>query len=158
MNLLRPSLSSASFCEDFRSASHVRRRTWRRRRVQQSRLHQSSLFNVLITSPRSPGYDAAEEYYEEPEPQEYDPDDEPLPTEDTEVRDNDESNIVASGDLQAAASAGKGKKEPKIKKIPDNERKTTPYMTKYEKARILGTRALQIRYVLDNGRVNVGEG
>jgi hypothetical protein len=27
------------------------------------------------------------------------------------------------------------------------ERKTTKYMTKYERARILGTRALQIRYV-----------
>ena len=26
-------------------------------------------------------------------------------------------------------------------------RKTTKYMTKYERARILGTRALQIRYV-----------
>ena len=30
---------------------------------------------------------------------------------------------------------------------PNSERITTPYMTKYEKARILGTRALQIRYV-----------
>lgn len=30
---------------------------------------------------------------------------------------------------------------------PNAERITTPYMTKYEKARILGTRALQIRYV-----------
>ena len=29
---------------------------------------------------------------------------------------------------------------------PNAERITTPYMTKYEKARILGTRALQIRY------------
>ncbi|KAI9104788.1 Rna polymerase Ii complexed with Atp [Phlyctochytrium arcticum] len=28
--------------------------------------------------------------------------------------------------------------------IPKHERMTTPYMTKYEKARILGTRALQI--------------
>lgn len=27
------------------------------------------------------------------------------------------------------------------------ERLTTPYMTKYERARILGTRALQIRYL-----------
>ena len=31
---------------------------------------------------------------------------------------------------------------------PNKERITTPYMTKYEKARILGTRALQIRYEL----------
>jgi DNA-directed RNA polymerase I, II, and III subunit RPABC2 len=29
---------------------------------------------------------------------------------------------------------------------PNKVRQTTPYMTKYEKARILGTRALQIRY------------
>jgi hypothetical protein len=27
-------------------------------------------------------------------------------------------------------------------------RTTTPYMTKYEKARVLGTRALQLRYCL----------
>lgn len=33
------------------------------------------------------------------------------------------------------------------KKIPDDKRSTTPYMTKYERARVLGTRALQIRYV-----------
>merc|ERR1712000_595755 len=32
----------------------------------------------------------------------------------------------------------------KDKKIPEAERTTTPYMTKYERARILGTRALQI--------------
>ena len=30
------------------------------------------------------------------------------------------------------------------KRIPDAKRTTTPYMTKYERARILGTRALQI--------------
>lgn len=41
-----------------------------------------------------------------------------------------------------AGAAGKLKE----KKIPDDKRTTTPYMTKYEKARILGTRALQIRY------------
>lgn len=33
------------------------------------------------------------------------------------------------------------------KKIPEDKRSTTPYMTKYERARVLGTRALQIRYV-----------
>lgn len=47
-----------------------------------------------------------------------------------------------SGDQQAAAKG----KAPKDKKIPKEERQTTPYMTKYEKARILGTRALQIRF------------
>ena len=35
----------------------------------------------------------------------------------------------------------------KAKKIPEHERSTTPYMTKYERARVLGTRALQIRFV-----------
>lgn len=35
----------------------------------------------------------------------------------------------------------------KEKKIEDDKRTTTPYMTKYERARVLGTRALQIRYV-----------
>ena len=32
--------------------------------------------------------------------------------------------------------------------IPASERTTTPYMTKYERARVLGTRALQIRSVV----------
>ncbi|KAI4158902.1 MAG: hypothetical protein L6R39_000461 [Caloplaca ligustica] len=40
---------------------------------------------------------------------------------------------------QKAAAAGL-----KEKKIPKEERSTTPYMTKYERARVLGTRALQI--------------
>jgi hypothetical protein len=31
---------------------------------------------------------------------------------------------------------------------PNKVRITTPYLTKYERARILGTRALQIRYVI----------
>lgn len=46
--------------------------------------------------------------------------------------------VIASGDLRAANTPGS-------KAIPPDQRSTTPYMTKYEKARILGTRALQIR-------------
>lgn len=42
--------------------------------------------------------------------------------------------IVASGDVS----------------IPISKRVTTPYLTKYERARILGTRALQLRLVLWN--------
>ncbi|PHH68631.1 hypothetical protein CDD80_7378 [Ophiocordyceps camponoti-rufipedis] len=54
-------------------------------------------------------------------------------------------NVVNSGDPSAAANANKSaEKSVKDKKIPENERTTTPYMTKYERARILGTRALQI--------------
>jgi len=59
---------------------------------------------------------------------------------------NGEPGIIPSGDA-AAASRHKGDKAPKDKKIKKEDRKTTPYMTKYEKARILGTRALQIRFV-----------
>ncbi len=36
----------------------------------------------------------------------------------------------------------------KEKRISKEKRSTTPYMTKYERARVLGTRALQIRYIL----------
>lgn len=60
----------------------------------------------------------------------------------------EDDNVVVSGDPSAAANALKGgDKSIKDKKIPDTERTTTPYMTKYERARILGTRALQLRFV-----------
>lgn len=48
--------------------------------------------------------------------------------------------VVASGDVNAKTSGSKA--------IPPDQRSTTPYMTKYEKARVLGTRALQIRYFI----------
>ena len=60
-----------------------------------------------------------------------------------------ENNVVASGDAAAAQQRAmdhlntvKGVKE---KRIDNDKRTTTPYMTKYERARVLGTRALQIR-------------
>lgn len=57
-------------------------------------------------------------------------------------------NIVTSGDPNgAAAKASTGVKGLKEKRIPNEKRTTTPYMTKYERARVLGTRALQIRSV-----------
>ena len=37
-----------------------------------------------------------------------------------------------------------GNEAPKEQKIPDDQRSTTPYMTKYEKARVIGSRATQI--------------
>ena len=59
---------------------------------------------------------------------------------------DEEPEVVVSGDPSAAANHGRGSdRAHKDKKIPNEERATTPYMTKYEKARILGTRALQIR-------------
>jgi DNA-directed RNA polymerases I, II, and III subunit RPABC2 len=47
------------------------------------------------------------------------------------------NQIIATGNVKAATAESKA--------IPPDQRSTTPYMTKYEKARILGTRALQIR-------------
>jgi len=87
---------------------------------------------------------------------EYDPD-EPNPEtaaalDDIEIGENpDQLNvtgesareIVHSGDVAAAAASSS--KLSKDMKIPKEDRNTTPYMTKYERARILGTRALQIR-------------
>lgn len=59
---------------------------------------------------------------------------------------DDADNVVLSGDPSAAANALKSAdKSKKDRRIPDDQRTTTPYMTKYERARILGTRALQIR-------------
>lgn len=63
-------------------------------------------------------------------------------------RDDKEENgkvVVASGygpdEYQQEQHRRRTLKE---KSIPKEERTTTPYMTKYERARILGTRALQI--------------
>lgn len=57
-------------------------------------------------------------------------------------------DFVASGDVAAATAnqAGRGAGDEDKKRIPNDKRSTTPYMTKYERARLLGTRALQIRY------------
>ena len=71
-------------------------------------------------------------------------------------------DIIAAGDPSAAANQKNGNnqngsaggarvnnvKSLKDKKIANELRTTTPFMTKYERARILGTRALQIRYAL----------
>lgn len=82
-------------------------------------------------------------YEEEDGGEFYDPE---VLDEDSEQQQNgDDDNVVVSGDPSAAANALKGgDKLLKDKKIPESDRTTTPYMTKYERARILGTRALQI--------------
>ncbi|KAK4634038.1 DNA-directed RNA polymerases I, II, and III subunit RPABC2 [Fulvia fulva] len=53
----------------------------------------------------------------------------------------DPNNVVTSGDPSANPNTVKSVKS---KKIAQENRTTTPYMTKYERARVLGTRALQI--------------
>lgn len=76
------------------------------------------------------------------------PDEGNVDLEDATGATQDVVEVVESGDPSAAANR-KGTKAPKDKKIPSDQRTTTPYMTKYERARILGTRALQIRWVND---------
>lgn len=88
-----------------------------------------------------------EPYYDEDDPQEeyYSPEPQDVAEPGANgAGDEDGDNIVPSGD--PAAAAKDSVKSHKDKKIPNDQRTTTPYMTKYEKARILGTRALQIRY------------
>ncbi|KAJ5121836.1 DNA-directed RNA polymerase I II and III subunit [Penicillium atrosanguineum] len=52
-------------------------------------------------------------------------------------------NVVVSGDPNSGYS-GKLMEQSREKKVPNAQRTTTPYLTKYERARVLGTRALQI--------------
>ncbi|KAJ5219333.1 DNA-directed RNA polymerase I II and III subunit [Penicillium cinerascens] len=52
-------------------------------------------------------------------------------------------NVVVSGDPNSGYS-GKLMEQSREKKVPNDQRTTTPYLTKYERARVLGTRALQI--------------
>jgi len=56
---------------------------------------------------------------------------------------------MANGDGMQQEAAGSGAAHSGItgERQPNKVRITTPYLTKYERARILGTRALQIRYV-----------
>ncbi|KAJ5245915.1 DNA-directed RNA polymerase I II and III subunit [Penicillium chermesinum] len=54
-----------------------------------------------------------------------------------------DDNIIVSGDPNAGY-AGKVMEQSREKKVPNDKRTTTPYLTKYERARVLGTRALQI--------------
>lgn len=58
------------------------------------------------------------------------------------VADEGDEKTVVSGDPNQPAKPSSDAD----KKIPEDKRTTTPYMTKYERARVLGTRALQIRY------------
>ncbi|KAK2765350.1 DNA-directed RNA polymerases I II and III subunit RPABC2 [Arachnomyces sp. PD_36] len=55
--------------------------------------------------------------------------------------------VVVSGDPNAGggpSSKSKALDQPRERKVANEDRSTTPYMTKYERARVLGTRALQI--------------
>ncbi|PKY04873.1 DNA-directed RNA polymerase I, II, and III subunit Rpb6 [Aspergillus campestris IBT 28561] len=93
-------------------------------------------------------YEPAEQEFEDNEPEDF------LNPEDADGADggyDDDSyapavngdRVVVSGDPNAGYS-GKVMEQQREKKVANDERTTTPYMTKYERARVLGTRALQI--------------
>lgn len=94
--------------------------------------------------------------YHDPYEPEYDdvfeePNDEPVDGEGGEAETRIQNSFsghsyIDSGDPAAAAAAkSKDTKEFDKLAVPKDQRTTTPYMTKYERARLLGTRALQIR-------------
>lgn len=109
------------------------------------------------------GYDPYEPTYDDDEPfSPHDPDDIENPNAQTHAPGGTEdpdalipaTNGVGGTVVEINGGGGdtsqqqQGKKNAvlglKAKKIPEHERSTTPYMTKYERARVLGTRALQI--------------
>lgn len=97
------------------------------------------------------GADEPEEtYFEEPELEEEAEEEELYPDADVDAEQNEalaQQNLESRTIVDSSASGGQTIIKPageKARKIPDAERTTTPYMTKYERARVLGTRALQI--------------
>jgi hypothetical protein len=115
--------------------------------------HHLSAFVTKCQS-RDFAYDDNEPEYDPEEPEEYTGENTTNGVDDLEAGKNPDQllttgdrDVVVSGDPSAVAARGKSAAAPKDKKIPNDKRTTTPYMTKYERARILGTRALQIRYV-----------
>lgn len=89
---------------------------------------------------------------EEPDDTFYEPDDdveEELPPDaDIDGQDDTRDGEAESGGRTVVSGdpnqTGQKPESDDAKKIPDDKRTSTPYMTKYEKARVLGTRALQI--------------
>lgn len=89
------------------------------------------------SNPDSPAYDdEPTEYLDSTNPEQ------PTDLSGTTLLPNSETGIVPIGDPSFQASRNPSK--PVDKKVKPEDRTTTPYMTKYERARILGTRALQI--------------
>ena len=93
---------------------------------------------------RSFDYEPGEDVFDEPEEQEALEGEDHMEGDDYNPIANGE-NVVVSGDPNAGYS-GKVMEQSREKKVPNDQRTTTPYLTKYERARVLGTRALQIRY------------
>ena len=102
--------------------------------------------STVLMLPNSYGQDEPDDTFYEPEEiaEDFAPDGE-VDEEAIEAQaaaENDEDKVVVSGDPNQVQKPSSDAD----KKIPDEKRTTTPYLTKYERARVLGTRALQIRY------------
>lgn len=106
---------------------------------------------LIVWNSFSYDYDGGEPEYDDAEPEDFvedfDAEAEGVGAAEDLFQDgvNGERTII-SGDPNAGGGRGV-MEQPREKKIPNDQRTTTPYMTKYERARVLGTRALQIRYM-----------
>ena len=101
-------------------------------------------YRILIWSvaPRYGQDEPDDTFYEQDEPvEEFEPD---ADIDVGDAADDDEDRVVAVGGDASQQGAAQKPASDGDKKIPDDKRTTTPYMTKYERARVLGTRALQI--------------
>ena len=103
--------------------------------------HRKVIDPIQSTNNRS-DVDAAFDEVESPVPSEpeYEPEEPNI------AQDGDQNNVVPVGDPAAAAAAQNKNAVTSLraKRIANDKRTTTPYMTKYERARVLGVRALQI--------------
>ena len=56
----------------------------------------------------------------------------------TGAQEGNERQVVTMGDTGGVGAPTRGRR------IPDDQRNTTPYLTKYERTRVIGSRATQI--------------
>jgi len=118
----RVSISSTKFAASFTVFLQFDRRPKRKKKKKKKKKNERTNEKRIIM-------DEDEDYGEEDPELNVDEGDE-------DGMDVDGDNIIASGDESGREKRGKA--------VPKDQRTTTPYMTKYERARILGTRALQI--------------
>jgi len=91
-------------------------------------------------------YEPEEPVYDEDEPIEPEHEEEEEfinQTQEDSAADLNGRQVVSTNDPNQGKT-GEKKSSLRDKRVADDKRQTTPYMTKYERARVLGTRALQI--------------
>jgi RNA polymerase Rpb6 len=139
--------STVNSREKFTAKSRLRQpKNWKAHNVRLRRRRRRSVpspSNHLTKNSFDDRFDADPFTYEdeelEPPPVDREDEDESQLNAQNGIPNTSQQTHITSGDVRAANKPGS-------KAIPPEQRMTTPYMTKYEKARILGTRALQIRF------------